>query len=67
MAQNSHMNIIIMGINVVTERWKINTLIQKLPQGPAPPVAPPLPEHPGESLNSVQALQRDERRKDEEY
>lgn len=27
--------------------------------------APPLPEHPGESLNSIQALQSAERRKDE--
>lgn len=33
---------------------------------PRPPMAPPLPEHPGESLNSIQALQSAERRKDKD-
>ena len=36
------------------------------PTRPRPSRSPALPDHPGESLNSVQALQRDERRKDED-
>lgn len=32
----------------------------------APPITPPIPEHPGESLNSVQALQTDKHRKDKD-